>query len=66
MRIANADEARSWLKSWGGSPPSGLLKAAIAGTVLSASLSSGPSKDRILEALKVLERKRTKARPHSG
>tara|TARA_R110000796_G_scaffold41179_2_gene101928 strand:+ start:1250 stop:1450 length:201 start_codon:yes stop_codon:yes gene_type:complete len=66
MRVSTAEEARAWLKSWGGSPPSGLLKAAISGTVLSASLSSGPSRDRILEALKVLEKKRTKTRPHSG
>tara|TARA_R110000737_G_scaffold47134_2_gene67016 strand:+ start:729 stop:932 length:204 start_codon:yes stop_codon:yes gene_type:complete len=67
MDVTNEDEARAWLRAWNGSPPTGILAAAIEGVGVAVMvLPDGPTRRDAQAALKVLEGKRTKTRPHPG
>lgn len=51
MTISNADDARAWLRSWGGRPRRGILIAVIDGLELSMALGED---EKLRAAIQVL------------
>lgn len=56
MTIRCADDARAWLRAWGGRPRLGILAAAIDGLELAAAVSNDGEAKKIRAAVQVLRR----------
>lgn len=54
MSVTNADEARAWLRAWGGKPRRGILLAVLEGVEMSAALSRGIEAEKKRAAAQVL------------